>query len=344
MKKKILAISIIVILAFSIFSGCSSSSLDQNSSKSTVSSMESKSDYDSSEIDTAYNENTGESGFSSSDIVKDITSNTSSNSSLAEKVIYTATVDVETRAFEDSIEKIYSMLGSYDVFIQNSYITGTNYNSQYYGYNSYRNAQFTIRVPKGNYEKMLDSMSSIGNVTYSQSDAQNITSQYTDVESRLTAYRTEETQLLAMLEKCETVEDMISVQSRLSEVRYEIENLTSTLKNWDTDIEYSTIYLNLNEVRELSVGSSQNKPYWEDVSDTLLSTLRSVGLFFKDFFKYLIAALPILIILGIVALIIILIIRGAVKKSRKKHAKLMASENPKFDSVSNFKSPPDDSK
>ncbi len=36
-------------------------------------------------------------------------------------------------------------------FFEDSYIRGADYRSEYYGYQTHREAQFTIRVPKDNY-------------------------------------------------------------------------------------------------------------------------------------------------------------------------------------------------
>ena len=55
-----------------------------------------------------------------------------------------------------------------------------------------------------------------------------------------------------MLEKAETVADMITIESRLSEVRYNIESVTSQLNNWQHQVDYSTINLSIYEVKELS--------------------------------------------------------------------------------------------
>jgi predicted site-specific integrase-resolvase len=63
---------------------------------------------------------------------------------------------------------------------------------------------------------MTEEISSLGNLTYGNMQAQNITSQFIDTQSRLNAYRIEESRLLSMLEKAETVADMITIETRLS--------------------------------------------------------------------------------------------------------------------------------
>ena len=51
-----------------------------------------------------------------------------------------------------------------------------------------------------------------------------------------------------LLEKAETVADIIEIESRLSEVRYQIESMESQLRTIDNQVNYSTVYININEV------------------------------------------------------------------------------------------------
>ena len=53
-----------------------------------------------------------------------------------------------------------------------------------------------------------------------------------------------------MMEKAETIEDMIIVEERLTEVQTQLNQLKMYKSSMDTDIEYSTIWLTVNEVRE----------------------------------------------------------------------------------------------
>lgn len=70
------------------------------------------------------------------------------------------------------------------------------------------------------------------------------------MQSRLTAYKTQETRLLEMMEKAQTVEDTITIEEKLTELQYKIDSLQSSLNNWDRQVNYSTISLNVQEVGE----------------------------------------------------------------------------------------------
>ena len=245
---------------------------------------------------------------------------------MSEKIIYTSHAEIETIDFDGSLEKVYGLLDQYNAFIENSFITGNSYSTEFYGYQSYRVAEFTIRVPREHYSALTSSLNTLGNVLSINTSVDNITTQYIDTESRLETYRIEEDRLLAMLEKATTVDEMIAIEQRLSEVRYNIESLTSQLKNWDNKVNYSTVTIYINEVKELTVQVPVQRSYWQEIGDGLRSTLKGVGRFFKNLFKFIIVNFPVLIILAVIVAAVILIIRKATKKDREKIKKINAEK------------------
>lgn len=250
---------------------------------------------------------------------------------MSEKIIYTAYADIETIDFDGSVEKVYGLLEQYNAFIENSYITGKSYSTEFYGHQSYRIAEFTIRVPREYYSALTSSLDTLGNVISINSSVDNITSQYIDTQSRLETYRIEEDRLLAMLEKATTVEEMIAIEARLSEVRYNIESLTSQLKNWDNKVNYSTVTIYINEVKELTVQVPVQRTYWQEIGDGLKDTMSDIGRFFKNFFKFIIVNFPVIIILAVIAAAVIVIFRKATKKDRARVKEIMAENKAKIE-------------
>ena len=245
-----------------------------------------------------------------------------SSTNFSEKIIYSASADIETIDFDTTIDNVYEMLNMYGAFVETSYIGGMDYAQKYYGYQSYRSAQFTLRVPVTAYTSMTESLGVLGNVTSLRSSAENITAQFTDTQSRLTTYRTEETRLLAMLEKADTVADMIIIEEHLSNVRYQIESLTSTLKNWQNQVDYSTVSLYIREVQKLSDNTPIQRSYWGQIGEGIKSTLGGIGEFGKGSLKWLIIASPVLLILAVAGVVTLIVLK------KKKHTKV---ELPKGD-------------
>ncbi len=234
-----------------------------------------------------------------------------------DKIIYYYNASVETVRFDETLEAIDALIERYNAFIESSSVTGSNYNSYDYG-RSYRTAGYVIRVPKESFKQMTEEISSLGNLTYGNMQAQNITSQFIDTQSRLNAYRIEESRLLSMLEKAETVADMITIETRLSEVRYNIESLTTMLNNWTMQIDYSTVNLTVSEVKELTPEVTIPRTLGEEIGDALGKTFKGILNTLRNLLIVFIAVLPVLAVIAVILLIILLIVKTVSKRKRKK--------------------------
>ncbi|SHI16083.1 protein of unknown function [Sporobacter termitidis DSM 10068] len=229
-----------------------------------------------------------------------------------DKIIYNFSAQVETTAFDDTLKNLDALLAGFGAFVENSYVSGNSY-----GNTTFRSAEYTIRVPVGSFKGMTDALPLLGNVSKASTTSQNITAQFIDTQSRLDAYKTEESRLLAMLDKTTTVQDMITIESRLSDVRYQIESLTSTLQNWQNQVDFSTVALHISEVAEIKEQVSAQRTYWERMRDGISGTLNGIGTFFKSLFMAIVVALPVLIILAVLAAAALVIYRTVRKKRAK---------------------------
>ena len=242
-----------------------------------------------------------------------------------EKLIYSASATVETTEFDQTVEKLTALVAEYGGFVESSSINGSNYYSQSRGYSSERYASYVIRVPSDRFSTLMSSLSTLGNVPYSHTYTENITAQYYDTDARLTAYKTQETRLLEMMEIAETVEDLISIEEKLTELRYKIESLQSTLNNWDRQVSYSSLNLEVQEVIEYTPESRMS--YGQELALALTNGLKRTGEFFKDLLLTLVGALPALVILAVVLAILIPVWKKRRKVRRMK--KNPPAESPK---------------
>ena len=235
-----------------------------------------------------------------------------------DKIIYSGNARVETVDFDNVLERIYGMVDAYGGFLEGSYITGKDYYSSYYDRPNYRNASFTIRVPREAFRSFTGSLEELGNLTYTSYEAQNISTSYYDTQSRLKTYRTEEERLLEMLNKADTVEDMLNIEDRLAMVRYNIESLTTTLTNWDSKINYSTLYLEVQEVKELTKETPITRTFGEELVQSVKDSLEWLGQAIKDGTIFIVSAIPLLVIPAIVVVIVILAVRSRKRKKKEK--------------------------
>ncbi len=214
-----------------------------------------------------------------------------------DKIIYSGEAEVETRDFDDSIAKLMEMLEQYGGWIESSSLSGANYYSISRGNSGNRSASYTLRIPSQHFETVMNSLSEIGNVPYTYTYSENVTTQYYDTQARLTAYETQEARLLEMMEKAETVSDVITIEEKLTELRYQIESLQSTLNNWDRQVNYSSLYVTVDEVGEYTPQPQQG--YLQELWQALTGAFKDLGRFFKNFLVFLVSAIPTIIVLAI---------------------------------------------
>ena len=324
--KKTIAILLIVILATMFLASCNSSDKGNYApAASSVPSGGSMSGGSGSapmappapDLDYQSKNDMFDSGQSGGSGLVPIT-DTAAGGGLAEKIIYSVYADIETVKFDETIQMVYELLALNNAFIESSYIGGRNYAQSYYGYQTYRSANFTLRIPKDRLNAVTASLDSLGNVTSLRSDAENITSQFFDTQSRLNSYRTQEERLLDMLSKADNVPDMIAVEQRLADVRYNIETLTTTLNNWQSRVDYSSLTLYISEVEIFTEITPIHRTYWQQIGDGLQANTKGIGNFFKGLFSWIVISLPVLIVLAIVAAACVIIVKRRLRRMKKR--------------------------
>ena len=226
-----------------------------------------------------------------------------------EKIIYSASVTVETTVFDETVAKVTAMAEHYGGWIESSSVSGSNYYQKAKGTAAARDASFTLRIPSARFQEMMDNLSDLGNIPYSHIYTENVTSQYFDTQARLKACTTQEARLLEMMELAESVEDVIIIEDRLTELRYQIESLQSSLHNWDRRVSYSTISLSVKEVHEYTPEQKEDPTYWDELKEALQEGIYNAGQVVKDLLAFLVELIPVLIILIPLIWLLVLIVK-----------------------------------
>ena len=225
-----------------------------------------------------------------------------------EKLVYTSNISLETEDFDVANDTLHSAIKSLGGII----VAENAYNLSNVGY---RSMHLTVRIPQENYDAFLAGLSEVYNIASISNSVDNLTERYYDNENRLRSYRVQEERLFAMLEKAETVEEMLQIESRLCDVQYQIESLTNTQKTIDNDVKYATFYISLSEVKKYT------SPTPQTFGDRLSETVENSGEAFLDVLEGLLFVFIYLApYLAIVAVIVSAVIIG-VKVAKKRKAK-----------------------
>lgn len=226
------------------------------------------------------------------------------------KLIREASLHMETKEYDvllSSLEKQVAIVGGY---VQSARSEG---NPEY----SNRWMNYVLRIPDSEYEAFLDSINTLGTITSRNENVTDITLAYTDTQSRIKALETEYNTLIAILEKCDTLTDVITVQSRITEVTYQLENYKSALRTYDNQVAYCTVRLTVSEVQKITE-SQKNLTVGERMKRDILENWKDLGDDALDFCVWFVSALPALIVWAVIITVIVVLIRRSIKKRKMK--------------------------
>lgn len=168
------------------------------------------------------------------------------------KIIRTVNINGESKSFEKSIQDIQAQVKSSGGYIENSEIRGGK--SYINDSVNERIATYVIRIPADKLDSFLGITKGHVNVTYSSEYTEDVTLDYYDIQSRLNTLKSKKLALENMLEKAETLDDILKIQESLYNVIEEIEAHQSKLNLYDNRVDYSTVNLTVREVVEYTEG------------------------------------------------------------------------------------------
>ena len=227
------------------------------------------------------------------------------------KLITTMNISTETENLDEVLSGVQNKVKELGGYVESSNI----YNgSKYAGRTITRDANLTLRIPADKLDQFVATIEEGTNITNKSTSVEDVTLQYVDTESRKKALKAEEERLLAIVEKAETVEDIITVEERLSEVRYQLESIESTLRSYDNRVNYSTVYLDITEVTQFT--PTEEKGVIQRIGEGFVKSCKSVWNAIVEFFVWFIIHIPQIVLLAILVVVIVVIVKKV--KNKKK--------------------------
>ena len=233
----------------------------------------------------------------------------SGSSSLPEnrKWIITMDMNVETDDLDTLMEELDQKIGSLNGYVEDQNI----HNGSSYASRRYRSANLTVRIPAQHVDQFTNEISGIANVISQNLRREDITLQYVATSSRITALETEQTRLLELLAEAENMSDLLEIESRLTDVRYELERYGSQLRLYDNQVDYATIYLSVSEVQEYT--PVEEPTFLERIKTTFSDALEGLGESIVDITVFLVGNSPYLLTYGLIAFVIIRLMKRSGK-------------------------------
>lgn len=189
------------------------------------------------------------------------------------KLILRAAISVESTEFDAAVAALDQLVAAQGGYYESNEIQqGTYYDSQAARYGS-----FTVRVPQAQFEAFLNAAGAVGHVISSSKSSQDVGEEYFDAEARLKTQQTKHERLLSLLEKADSMENIIALENALSETEYQMEQLSGTLRKYDSLVGYSTITIRLQEVLKLTEQPKETLSFGGRLSNAFQGGVERVG-------------------------------------------------------------------
>lgn len=330
--KKLMLVVLVVVL---VLSGCAKGDYDYETSSTTSKSEDKKMDVrfsDSKEeaaeemeiapgglaLTTSFTADDGSGSTSKDKLVSDGAMSALST----RKIIKTGNVYIESLHFDDASESIFTLMHMYDGYASATKMEGGSRNQEH----RQRFATYTVKIPAEHYDNFMYDLKSVGHVLNATNNTSDVTSTIVDIEARLKTLKIQEARMLDILDKLESLEDIVELEYALQEVRYEIESYSSNLRNLEERVKFSTVTIRLQEVLEETIIIETPITFSDRLSNGLDRTFEDIKNGFLDFVLYVAINFPYIIFWGIVLIITTLIIRRKIKNNKGLNQR--TGENP----------------
>jgi len=182
------------------------------------------------------------------------------------KLVKTGQLTLEVDDVVEAMDDVAEIAGELDGYV----VSSNKYESD-----SRARGRISIRVPAERFDEAFDRLRQIAiDVPYENTESRDVTEEYTDLEAQLRNLEATEAQYLALLEKAETVEDILAVQRELSNVRGQIERTKGRMQYLERTSDMSLIEVSLQETKPLGATG------W-NASETFKSAVRGLIAFGK---------------------------------------------------------------
>lgn len=233
-------------------------------------------------------------------------------------VLRTATVSLNTTAFDDDVASLKSLLARYQGWAEYESTSGEAVASSGGG----RRASLTLRVPSGSLDDFLTGVRGIGTVKSLETTAEDVSSNYYDVAARLSIYQAQRDRLKELLADAKDMSDILEIENSLTDLQYRIESLQGSLNHWDSYAATSVVNVS---VKEIAVKADKvESGLLERLGDAFGESFREAGAFFSDLLVFLVLALPYLLALCVLTALIAFGVRR--RRVRREHRAAEKSE------------------
>jgi hypothetical protein len=171
-------------------------------------------------------------------------------------------------------------------------------------------AQLTVRVPAADLDEALDTLKDLGTVDSASTSSTDVSTQSADLDARVAALTASVARLTSLLAQAGTVTELVELETALSSRQADLDGLIAQRDALADQVEYSTIEVQISATA--IPGKQAPDSFWSGIVAGWNALWASGGVL-------LIAigvVLPWIFVLGIVALVVLVIVRTATRRRR----------------------------
>ena len=229
------------------------------------------------------------------------------------KLIRTASLTIRTAQYDADLDALTQLVKNVGGYIESTYQSGDRENG------STRSSSMTLRIPSEKLDEFLNGLDGVGRVVDRSESSTDMTVQYADNEARLATLRAKMERLNELLEKAETVEDLISIESAIADTQYAIDSYETRQRTIDRQVDMSEVDIYLRE--DSPVETTSEMSLGERISRAFQTSVEDFGQFLRNMLVFLVMALPALGLIAVVTAAVLLIRRAKKKRTKAKETK-----------------------
>ena len=178
-----------------------------------------------------------------------------------EKVIKNGTINMKVEDYEASLASLKELITASKGYIGNESESRSSYRI---------GNHIVIRLPNAHFDKLMDQLSGLAfELHEKRASLTDVTEEYYDVEARLKAKRKVEQRYLDILQKADSVEDILKVEYQLKVIREEIESKEGRLKYLNNRVAQSTITLDIYQNIDFDPPIAQGEGFFGRMGDAI---------------------------------------------------------------------------
>ncbi len=209
-------------------------------------------------------------------------------------IIRTGEITVEVDNVPETVGEVRALALELDGFISNSF------QGEFEDM-----ATLTMRIPADRYEDAIAAIHDLdGEVKAEATNEQDVTAVVIDIEARLENLRAAEVEYRELLDRAETVEDILAIQNQLFAVRGEIESYEAQLEYYTDQVDLATLTVSIIPVPEPITAATEDFDPTAIVKEAVASLVSFGQWLVRAGIWLLIVGIPALIVFGIVGFVV----------------------------------------